>query len=108
MLTSQLTFSSGNWFGVILGDNALAEIVGERTGNAPTSAGDILRFQAPHSRYVFTVSHKEWVRPDRARDPADTLTPDLLVPVTREDIRGGGQQFWDVHLRRVLDALAGR
>lgn len=103
VLTSQATFSSGNWFAVILSDNKLAKTVGEPTGNAPSSYGDILRFQAPNSRYVFTVSHKQWLRPDPARDPADALNPDMEIRTTVEGIGAGG----DIQLETLLQYMAG-
>jgi C-terminal processing protease CtpA/Prc len=89
VLTSSATFSSGNWFGVILSDNHLATIVGEPTGNAPSSYGDILRFQTPYSQYVFTVSHKYWQRPNASRDPCNTLRPDIEIHTTWQDVDSG-------------------
>jgi hypothetical protein len=89
VLTSASTFSSGNWVAVVLQDAGMAEVVGEPTGNAPSSYGDPLRFRLPASGLAFSVSHKRWLRPDTSRDPADALTPDLLVPTTVADLRAG-------------------
>ena len=69
VLTSKATFSSGNWFGVIVRDNQLGKIVGEPTGNAPSSFGDVLSFTLPRSGLGFTLSYKQWIRPDPSRDP---------------------------------------
>jgi len=101
VLTSTATFSSGSWFATILGDNDLATIVGEPTGNAPSSYGDILRFQAPNSKLLFTVSHKYWQRPDPGRDPSDALYPDLSIARRSADFVGDG----DAQLLRVLESL---
>lgn len=87
VLTSGQTFSSGLWIAVVLSDNGLATVVGEPTGGAPTGYGDILSFRLPETGLSFSVSHKRWIRPDPARDPAGTLMPDRLVPTTVEDIR---------------------
>ncbi len=86
ILTSPATFSSGSWFAVIFQDNGLGTIVGEPTGNAPSSFGDILTFSLPASGFSFSMSYKRWLRPDRERDPATTLEPDVLVPLTREHL----------------------
>lgn len=97
VLTSKQTFSSGNWFAVILQDNNLATVVGEPTGNAPSSFGDILAFTLPESGFSFYVSFKRWVRPDPDRDPATCITPDRIIELTRDDIVTGADP--------VLDAL---
>ncbi|MEM7203236.1 MAG: S41 family peptidase [Planctomycetota bacterium] len=88
-LTSKETFSSGSWFAVVLGDNDLAEVIGEPTGGAPSSHGEILRFVLPESSFSFSVSHKAWRRPDPSRQPAHTLEPDHAVPFTREHLVEG-------------------
>src|SRR5262249_8781659 len=67
-------------------DNQLGKVVGEPTGNAPSSFGDILTFALPQSSLSFTLSFKNWHRPAPARDPAATLTPDVPVPLTRQDV----------------------
>lgn len=79
ILTSVETFSSATDFAASLSDNRLAEIVGETSGNMPTSYGDILSFQTPHAGLVFRVSHKQFFRVDRSKDDLP-LTPDYEVP----------------------------
>lgn len=87
ILTSPHTFSSAVWFATVFSDNGLAMLVGEPTGGAPSSYGDILRFELPRSGMGFSVSHKRFTRPDPGRDPAETLAPDHWVPTTVESIR---------------------
>lgn len=86
VLTGPGTFSSGNWFATVVQDNRLGKIVGEPTGNAPSSFGDILSFTLPNSGLAYTVSFKRWIRPDPARDPAACLEPDVAVPRTRQSV----------------------
>jgi C-terminal processing protease CtpA/Prc len=86
ILTSAKTFSSGNWFAVIIKDNHLGTVIGEPTGNQPSSYGDILSFQMPNTGFRFTVSYKKWIRPDTRNDPKDALYPDVTVYTTIEDI----------------------
>ncbi|NMB02797.1 MAG: hypothetical protein GX971_14960 [Firmicutes bacterium] len=72
---------------LIFQDNHLGQVLGEPTGNAPTSYGDILGFTLPNSQFPMIISHKSWVRPDPKRDPSDALYPDLYVPTTVQDVR---------------------
>ena len=95
VLTGPATFSSGNWFAVVVQDNGLGKIVGEPTGNAPSSYGDILQFELPCSGIGYTLSFKRWVRPDPSRDPAPCLVPDVLVPRTADTIRSGSDPVLD-------------
>ncbi len=88
VLTGKRTFSSGNWFAVILSDNGLATVVGEPTGNAPSSYGDILGFSLPESAFAYNVSFKKWLRPDPTKTD-NTLLPDQLVPMTQFDVMAG-------------------
>ena len=89
VLVSPRTYSSGNWFAVVLADNGLATVVGEPTGNAPSSFGDILHFDLPASRFTYTLSHKRYVRPDPSADPAPHLAPDFSIPFLREHLLAG-------------------
>jgi len=89
VLTSPATFSSGNWFAVIIKDNGLGTIIGEPTGNAPSSYGDVPTFQMPNTGFSFSVSHKRWVRPHPDNDPEDALYPDVPVYTTIGDIING-------------------
>lgn len=86
ILTSPVTFSSANWFAVIFKDNGIGTIIGEPTGNQPSSYGDILVFQTPNAQLNFSVSYKKWVRPDTSKNSEDSLYPDILVYTKIEDI----------------------
>lgn len=87
VLTSKTTFSSANWFGVILQDNQLGTVVGEPTGNAPTSYGYPLAGSLPNTGLRFNISHVSWIRPDREQNDARTLVPDIYIPLTQQDLR---------------------
>ena len=43
----------------------------------------------PETGFGFTLSFKAWTRPDPSRDPADTLSPDVLVPRHRRNMLDG-------------------
>lgn len=85
VLTSNVTFSSANWFAVIVRDNDLGSIVGEPTGNAPNSYGDVLEFKLPHSGFAFQLSHKIFYRPNHEIEES-MLDPDILIELSIEDV----------------------
>lgn len=78
-LTSTRTFSSAMMFTVVLADNNLAEVIGEPAGNKPTSYGDILQFQLPNSKLMFTTTFKLFSRPDSLKDSEEAQIPDYKV-----------------------------
>ncbi|MEL7624109.1 hypothetical protein HZF24_03040 [Sedimentibacter hydroxybenzoicus DSM 7310] len=78
-LTGTDTFSSAMDFATLISDNKLGTVVGEVPGNMPSSYGDILYFQTPNARLVFTVSYKYFIRPDASKSDSP-LVPDVVVP----------------------------
>ncbi|AIQ53277.1 S41 family peptidase [Paenibacillus sp. FSL R7-0331] len=86
LLTSAHTFSSANMFAVIVQDNGLGQIIGEATGNQPSSYGDVLTFQLPASGIHFQASFKQFTRSAPERDPADSVQPDIEAYTTAKDI----------------------
>ena len=103
ILTSPITFSSGNWFAVMFKDNKLGTIVGEPTGNQPSSYGDILTFQLPNSGFIFTVSYKKFTRPNISKDNENCLNPDIIVYTTIDDILNDK----DPQMGKVLEIIKG-
>jgi len=79
VLTGTDTFSSAMDFATLISDNKLGTVVGEVPGNMPSSYGDILYFQTPNARLVFTVSYKNFIRPDASKSDSP-LIPDVIVP----------------------------
>lgn len=86
VLTGKATFSSANWFGVVFQDNQIGTIVGEATGNAPTSFGYPLTGYLPNTGLRVGVSHVKWTRPNKDLNEVDALYPDVQVLLTREDL----------------------
>ena len=89
VMVSGKTFSSGNYFAVMLSDNNLAKTVGTPTGNEPSAYGDPIVFTCKNSQLKFYISYKRFIRPDQSKDPALTLTPDVLIPYTVADFQNG-------------------
>lgn len=94
-LTSTNTFSSATDFAVWIQDNHLGKVVGEISGNLPSSYGDVVLFQAPHSKMIYQVSYKYFTRPDESK-LTEPLIPDISVPSSDAlasalaDASGGG------------------
>jgi C-terminal processing protease CtpA/Prc len=81
------TLSSAIDFASIYSDNDLATLVGEPVGDSPTSAGNVVHFTTPELKIPFQVSSALYTRADPSRDPADTLEPDIYLPLTVKDIQ---------------------
>lgn len=86
VLIGNRTFSAGNWIAVVFYDNELGTVIGEPTGNAPSSFGDMITFQLPNTRFILGVSYKQFTRPDPSNDPQDSLYPHVLINRTRGDL----------------------
>jgi hypothetical protein len=82
VLTSSGTFSSAMMFAVILRDNNLCRVIGQPPGNKPSSYGDVLSFQMPNSKLFFTLTYKQFFRPDVSKNSDDALMPDYPTNVT--------------------------
>ncbi len=102
VFVSKLTFSSANWLGTIIQDNKLGTIIGEPTGNSPTSYGDPLYFTLPVSKMRFQVSHKKWLRPVTINEQMDALYPDIILYPSMSDI----VNHRDVHLDYVKSTIS--
>lgn len=91
-LVSNRTFSSANWFAEIIQANRLGQIVGEPTGNAPDSYGNIIRFELPNSQLGLCVSWCKWESPSSMIpsyvDP-DALRPGAYVRTLASDYASG-------------------
>lgn len=86
VLTSFKTFSSANWFSLIIKDNNIGKIIGEPTGNATTRFGDSPMFTMPNTGFAFQVSHKKFIRPDIDKGYENAIYPNIYVYTTIDDI----------------------
>ena len=86
ILTGQTIFSAGNWIAVVFHDNDLGTVVGGPTGNAPSSFGDMITFQLPNTKFILSVSYKQFIRPDPSNAAQDSLYPHVSIGMTRDDL----------------------
>ena len=89
VLTDAGSYSSAIDVAAALSDNGLARIAGEPSGGKPSSYREILIFKTTDLSISFSVSSTYWKRPDSGRDPANTLEPDISLPVTVKDVQTG-------------------
>ncbi|MDY0091192.1 MAG: S41 family peptidase [Candidatus Vecturithrix sp.] len=95
------TASSASDFATTLSDNRLAILIGQPIRQKPTSFGDMLFFQLPHTSINGHVSYKIFYRPDAAKDDDPTLYPDIEVWPTIDDIMNGRDPVFD----KVLELI---
>lgn len=82
ILTSVSTFSAAMDFAMLVKDNHLGIIIGETSGNAPNSYGDIAYFTLPNSEIYMQISTKKWYRIDESLEH-EFIEPD--IPCDDED-----------------------
>lgn len=76
VMTDVSTFSAAMDFAMLVGDNNIAEIVGEASGNLPDCYIDALSYQLPESKLAFQVSWKRNFRIDSTKKIGEPLNPD--------------------------------
>lgn len=73
------SFSSATLLLTLAQDNNIGVIIGERAGGKPCHYGDILYCMLPNTETLATVSHKYFIRPNRALEHADYIEPDVMI-----------------------------
>ena len=73
------SFSSATLLLTLAQDNGIGIIIGERAGGKPCHYGDILYCMLPNTETLATVSHKHFMRPNRALEHADYIEPDVVL-----------------------------
>lgn len=86
VLVSPTTFSSAQLFTALIQDNKLGTVIGEPTANTTNFTGDQIWFDVADTELRFSLGASWLTRPDSSRGDAETLTPDVLIARTQEDI----------------------
>lgn len=79
------TFSSATLLLTTARDNGIGKIVGEPSGGRPSHYGDILFCILPNTTTTVTVSHKHFIRPNRAKVECEYLLPDVDIDTNNPD-----------------------
>ncbi|QOR34657.1 hypothetical protein IMX26_14445 [Clostridium sp. 'deep sea'] len=101
MLISNRTFSASNIAGFMGKDNNLAILVGEPSGNKPTSYTSRVECFLPNTGYRFIVSKFLVKRIDPSKEHEDALMPDITVYATHNDIKTGN----DAVMTKIYDLI---
>lgn len=84
IIVGENTFSSAMMFSVIVLDNKLATVIGEKPIKGhPNHFGEVIDFQLPNSKVYFWFGVKEWIRPSGKRTN-NTLTPEIQINLTED------------------------
>jgi hypothetical protein len=83
------TFSSAALFSILVRDHRLGLLIGEPTGNPPSFNASELALEIPHLPYFLNLSTARLIRPDVNAGPADTILPDVFLPMTAAALATG-------------------
>jgi hypothetical protein len=83
------TFSSAALFSILVRDHRLGMLIGEPTGNPPSFNASELALEIPDLPYFLNLSTARLIRPDVNAGPADTILPDVFLPMTAEALATG-------------------
>lgn len=84
VVENENTFSSATMLAVWVQDGHLGKIIGQPSGNSPSSYGDVIQFQLNNSKLFGIVSYKQWIRPDIDKTNQKELIPDIVVPANKD------------------------
>ena len=94
VITGVNTFSAGQSLATTIADNHLATIVGEPTGQKPTSQTGTSIFKLPHTKSIVTLSCGYNERPNKLKNHEIALFPDIeIYPTFEEYLSGVDIQF---------------
>ena len=79
------TYSSATLLLTTARDNGIGKIVGEPSGGRPSHYGDILFCTLPNTLITATVSHKHFIRPNRAKVECEYLLTDVDIDTNNPD-----------------------
>lgn len=79
------SFSSATMLLTLARDNGIGTIVGEPSGGKPSHYGDVLYCNLPNTKTLVTVSHKHFVRPNRALNDLPCVVPDVTIELNNPD-----------------------
>ena len=95
------TFSGGQILATTISDNGLATIIGQPTGNKPTSQTIFSQMKLPHTKTRVQLSCVYMERPDASKNEMDALYPDIELHTTFEKWLEGRDVCFDYILEEI-------
>jgi len=101
VLIGNHTFSAGQMLTTTIADNRLATLVGQPSGNKPTTQTGYSQFKLPNTKKIVTLSYMYMERPDKSKDAEDSVYPDVEFPPDFGDVLEGK----DVSFEYILSEI---
>jgi C-terminal processing protease CtpA/Prc len=89
------TFSSASLFAILVRDHRLGMLIGEPTGNPPSFNASEIPQEIPALPYFLNLSTARLIRPDVGAGPAETILPDVFIPMTAAALAAGSDPALD-------------
>ena len=89
VLVGTKTFSAGQLLATTLSDNNLATVVGQPTGNKPTTQTGASGFKLPNTKLIVYISYSFLERPNTKKNEEKALFPDVELFTTYEEYING-------------------
>ncbi len=88
------TFSAAQVLATTIADNNLATLIGEPTGNKPTSQTGASAFKLPNTKKIIFISYTFMERPNKEKNDINSLYPDIEIHNTyKQFLNGNDKQF---------------
>lgn len=94
-LQSKNSYSSTGLLLLLVKQNGIGVIVGEKSSFSPCRYGDMLTWKLPNTGITGYVSHKYFTSPDRGMCDYDCLCPDVVIETTLADFYNGDDRVWE-------------
>ncbi len=108
ILQGSRTFSSAGMFVVTAADNGIGQIIGVNSIYRPSHYGDLLTWKLPNTGTCGYLSHKCFYRPDSPRNDEISLTPDVTIAVSVEDILNGTDPYEQYIISHISQDQSGK
>ncbi len=95
VLAGNNTFSAGMVLATTIADNKLATIVGQPTGNKPSTQTGSSLFKLPNTKTIMFISYLYIERPDTTKNQEDALYPDIEIIPTLDDMLNGKDKAFE-------------